>query len=60
MPMYDWKCTECGHVFEKIVSKPDPDQSTECPKCGKNSSTFLPLGSRDGVKFFFNYLAPDA
>ena len=33
MPLYPYRCTECGHRFEKIQSfsaKP----LTECPKCG--------------------------
>ena len=32
MPLYEYRCTACGHSFEKIQSfsaKPE----TECPKC---------------------------
>ena len=32
MPLYPYRCTRCGHKFEKIQSfsaKPE----TECPKC---------------------------
>lgn len=33
MPLYEYRCTKCNHVFEKIQKFSDP-QVTECPKCG--------------------------
>ncbi|MGA3032058.1 MAG: FmdB family zinc ribbon protein [Terracidiphilus sp.] len=33
MPLYPYRCTECGHRFEKIQSfKSKPEK--KCPKCG--------------------------
>lgn len=33
MPLYPYRCTQCGHHFEKIQSfSAEPEQ--ECPKCG--------------------------
>ena len=33
MPMYPYRCTQCGHRFEKIQSfSAEPEK--ECPKCG--------------------------
>lgn len=32
MPMFDFKCGDCGEVIEKIVSSATP--AIECPKCG--------------------------
>lgn len=60
MPTYNYKCQECGTEFERIVSKPDPDIPQPCIKCEANSISFIPQGGRNGVKFLFNYLAPDA
>ena len=32
MPLYPYRCTECGHRFEKIQSfSAEPEK--ECPKC---------------------------
>ena len=35
MPIFDFRCSKCEHMFEKIVLK----ESAEiiCPKCGCNS-----------------------
>lgn len=32
MPLYPYRCTACGHRFEKIQSF-DSTPLTECPKC---------------------------
>lgn len=33
MPLYAYRCTQCGHKFEKIQNFSDEPQSV-CPKCG--------------------------
>jgi len=58
MPMYDYKCPECGHQFEQIVAKYDTEAKVPCPKCGAPSDFQIPTGSRNKVKFLFNYMAP--
>jgi putative FmdB family regulatory protein len=32
LPLYPYRCTECGHKFEKIQSF-SAEPETECPKC---------------------------
>lgn len=33
LPLYEYRCTSCGHTFEKIQSfSAEPDRV--CPKCG--------------------------
>ncbi|MDR3567381.1 MAG: zinc ribbon domain-containing protein [Syntrophobacteraceae bacterium] len=32
MPIFEFQCTSCGNVFEKIVSAGSPD--LRCEKCG--------------------------
>ena len=36
---FDWKCSECGEVFEAVVRSPD-DKPKKCKKCGSESATF--------------------
>jgi putative FmdB family regulatory protein len=33
MPMFEYACPHCGHVFEKLVSNRNQDPP-ECPRCG--------------------------
>lgn len=32
MPLYEYRCKQCGHKFEKIQSFSAPDEK-ECPAC---------------------------
>lgn len=32
MPLYEYRCKQCGHQFEKIQSFSAPDEK-ECPAC---------------------------
>jgi len=31
MPLYEYKCEKCEHVFERLVFGDDP---VDCPQCG--------------------------
>jgi len=33
MPIYEYKCPACGHVFEELVSR-NAKEPGSCPKCG--------------------------
>jgi len=34
MPIYEYRCLNCGKEFEKLMGFNDPDiQSPECPDC---------------------------
>jgi putative FmdB family regulatory protein len=33
MPLYEYKCLSCGHVFDVIQKFSDPPLTT-CPECG--------------------------
>ena len=32
MPIYEYECRQCGHVFEELVMGGE-DQNVLCPKC---------------------------
>lgn len=34
MPMYEYRCEECGKEFEKLVRFSEADLSQACPNCG--------------------------
>lgn len=54
MPIYEYRCEECGHLFERLA-KNSQDQAEECPACRKPSpkklfSSFAPaMGSNSGA-----------
>lgn len=37
MPIYDLKCDDCGHGFEKFVTGFIKDEEKECPRCYSRS-----------------------
>lgn len=52
MPLYEYRCEDCGHEFEELVSFSRADL-VQCENCGsKNTrrlmSTFCDSGSSDG------------
>ena len=34
MPIYDYRCKECGAEFEKLMRLSEADRSPLCPECG--------------------------
>jgi putative FmdB family regulatory protein len=42
MPLYDLKCTNCGHEFEDLVSSHDAVSGVECEKCGQKGLELKP------------------
>lgn len=34
MPIYEYRCTECGEEFEKLVRSMTAEVEVVCPKCG--------------------------
>ncbi|MBN1161170.1 MAG: zinc ribbon domain-containing protein [Dehalococcoidales bacterium] len=37
MPIYIYRCRECGEKFESFRSIHDNDAEVTCPKCGKKN-----------------------
>lgn len=35
MPIYEYKCEDCGTRFEKLVRRSSETAGIECPSCGK-------------------------
>ena len=39
MPIFEYKCDDCGREFEELVF--DQDETPECPKCGSKKTAKL-------------------
>ena len=37
MPIFEFGCVECGHVFEKLFMNSDEEVDLVCPKCQSRS-----------------------
>ena len=53
MPIYEFKCQECGQTFEFLCLQSDDKDIISCPSCGgkkvdKLLSTFSSSGSGQG------------
>ena len=35
MPIYEYKCQDCGNRFEKLVRRSSDVDTLECPSCGQ-------------------------
>ena len=47
MPIYEYRCENCGEPFEKLVKMSASDAEVECPVCGsKNTRKALSLFGR--------------
>lgn len=41
MPLFEYRCTQCGEHFERLVSFRAEQASTPCPKCGATETRKL-------------------
>jgi putative FmdB family regulatory protein len=39
MPIYEYKCQDCGSKFEKLVRRSADADALECPSCGQKHLT---------------------
>lgn len=52
MPLFEYRCKDCGERFETLVFSSSGDEGVECPKCHgtqteKQISMFASSGARD-------------
>lgn len=55
MPIYEYKCSDCGAAFEKLLRRAADAAELACPSCGRNHleqqlSTFAAHASAAGAK----------
>jgi putative FmdB family regulatory protein len=39
MPIYEYRCNDCGKEFEKRVARADDTGGVQCPSCGEKHLT---------------------
>jgi len=39
MPIFEYRCDDCGTKFEKLVRRTDDAPGVECPSCGQKHLT---------------------
>jgi len=39
MPLYEYRCQNCGHEFEKMVRFSEAAKNPVCPKCSGEQTT---------------------
>ena len=49
MPLFEYRCGKCGHVFEHLAMRAD-ERPSKCPKCGsrKLEKQFSAFAARTG------------
>lgn len=56
MPIYEYKCDECGTAYEQLRRMSDADRDLECPSCHSDQirrllSSFAAHGSSSSSDF---------
>lgn len=41
MPIFEYRCSECGEVFDRLVRASDDRERAVCPACGATTATRL-------------------
>lgn len=41
MPIYEYRCKDCGHVFSRLQKVGASSDGVSCPSCGSTSSERL-------------------
>lgn len=41
MPLYEYECGGCNHVFETICKYEERKENQTCPECGKKRGKYL-------------------
>ncbi|MEF3254105.1 MAG: zinc ribbon domain-containing protein, partial [Deferribacterales bacterium] len=45
MPIYEYKCKKCGHLFELLEVSYNNVRGTTCVKCGSQAERIISLSS---------------
>jgi putative FmdB family regulatory protein len=43
MPLYDYRCKQCGETTEHVVPSEESETPLDCPLCGAKSATYFQM-----------------
>jgi putative FmdB family regulatory protein len=51
MPIYEYRCPQCRHLFEAIRPMGDDGSELDCPECGRRGPELVPsvFGTSSGA-----------
>ena len=54
MPLLEYRCSDCGSLFERLVPRTDGADTADCPSCGESKgrrvlSVFAQVRGGDGA-----------
>lgn len=50
MPLYDFQCKECLHLWEEIRGVMEAAKGVDCPNCGKEKSAVITVSPIGGYR----------
>ena len=58
MPIFEYSCKQCGHTFEKLVSRSRRKDAQQCPDCGAVEADKLVSAFSSKIAGGGDYTAP--
>ncbi len=60
MPIYEFKCEECGKSFEELIFKKEDEKKITCPYCGSKKvekvlSSFCSFNKNSSCRSSFGF-----
>ena len=41
MPLIEYRCSQCSHIFERLVARSEGADESDCPDCGQHTGKRL-------------------
>ena len=51
MPVYEYRCSSCGHLFERLRPMSHMDDEAPCPQCDGGSTRVMSVDGISAARF---------